>query len=172
MRRERLTRDYWPEPPSEPPVTGVEIVQMRLDQLDEIVALEEESFPTPWSKEAFEYDLTQNTLAHYWTLLKRKVIIGYAGIWLVGNIAHVTTICIRQKDRGKGLGEWFLLKVMAMGSELGAQRFTLEVRESNEEALELYRKVGFREVGRRENYYQEIGEDALVMWTGEPPYET
>jgi len=142
-----------------------------MDQVDEIVVLEIASFPVPWSREAFEYDLTKNILAHYWSLTKDEKIIGYSGIWLVGNIAHITTICVSGDNRGIGLGKWFLLKVMEMASELGAMRFTLEVSEKNEAALSLYKAVGFSEVGRRENYYQEIGEDALVMWTGKPPYE-
>ena len=165
-------KDAWPDPPEVPPVDDIEIIMMRLDQLDDIVNIENESFPTPWSREAFEYDLTKNTLAHYWTLTHDGIIIGYAGIWLVGNIAHITTICVRESVRKKGIGKWLLLKVMEMGSELGALRFTLEVGETNEIALSLYMSVGFREVGRRVNYYQEIGEDALVMWTGEPPYTT
>ena len=98
-------------------------------------------------------------------------VVGYSGIWLVGNIAHITTICVIDELRGKGLGEWLLLKTMQMGGELGAGRFTLEVRETNDVAIKLYEKVGYRSVGRREKYYREIGEDALVMWTGHPPYE-
>ena len=172
MTENPCRRDYWPEPPDDIPVDGIEIIPMRLDQLDEIVLLENESFPTPWSREAFEYDLTQNSLAHYWCLVRDGEIIGYGGIWLVGNIAHVTTICVRKGDRGNELGKWFLLKIMETGLKLGALRFTLEVSETNDVALALYKSVGFREVGRRVNYYQEVGEDALVMWTGEPPYTT
>jgi len=167
-----IRKDTWPDPPEVPPADGIEIITMRLDQLDDIVNIENESFPTPWSRDAFVYDLTKNELAHYWTLTLDGIIIGYAGIWLVGNIAHITTICVSERFRKKGVGKWLLLKVMDIGSNLGAQRFTLEVSETNEVALSLYKSVGFREVGRRVNYYQEIGEDALVMWTGEPPYET
>lgn len=164
-------RDIWPDPSPKPPIAGVRIIPMKMDHIDEIVRIENESFPTPWTRDAFEYDLTSNNFAHYWVLVKGKEIIGYSGIWMMGTIAHLTTICIVKEYCGNGLGEWLLLKTMKYGEKLGALRFTLEVREKNDHAIRLYEKTGFRAVGKRENYYQEIGEDALVMWTGNPPFE-
>ncbi|MCX6645274.1 MAG: ribosomal protein S18-alanine N-acetyltransferase [bacterium] len=164
-------RDIWPDPSLKPPVKGVKMIAMSMDHLDKIVRIENESFPTPWTRDAFEYDLTSNHFAYYWELVKADEILGYSGIWLMGTIAHLTTICIVKEYCGMGLGEWLLLKTMKFGEELGALRFTLEVRETNDPAIFLYKKNGYRIVGRRENYYQEIGEDALVMWTGKPPYE-
>lgn len=172
MTATKPERDRWPDPPKSPPVAGLEIVPMRLEHVDTVLRIEEESFPIPWTRAAFHHDLTANDLAHYWTLLRDGEIIGYSGIWLLHRIAHLTTICIQEKHRGIGLGKWFLLETMRMGAELGAGRFTLEVRESNKSAVELYANVGYRVVGRRKNYYREIGEDALVMWTGGPPYES
>jgi ribosomal-protein-alanine N-acetyltransferase len=147
------------------------LVAMGLDHVDTIVEIERESFPIPWTREAFEYDLTSNKLAHYWTLLRKDEVIGYSGIWLFDRIAHLTTICIRDGYRGKGVGKWLLLETMSLGAGLGAQRFTLEVREFNIVAIELYKRIGYRIVGRRPKYYKEINEDALVMWTGGPPFE-
>ena len=171
MRNKRI-RDHWAESDPNPPVEGVEIIPMKVDHLDEVVRIEEVSFLTPWSRSAFEFDLNENDLAKYWVVVKDGTVIGYSGIWLVGRIAHVTTVCIVEKLRGRGLGRWLLLRTMSMGADQGAERFTLEVRESNASAINLYESVGYRTVGRRPNYYQEIGEDALVMWTGEPPYES
>lgn len=171
MTPETRKRDYWPDPSKSPPVSHVKLIPMEMNHVDKVLKIERDSFPTPWSVDAFEYDLTENQLAHYWVTLIRKEIVGYSGIWLVGNIAHLTTLCIEKDSRRLGLGKWLLLKTMQMGAELGAQRYTLEVRESNEAAIKLYEGVGYRTVGRRPNYYQEIGEDALVMWTGDPPYE-
>ena len=167
----KLYRDPWPDPPPSPPIDGIELSPMRLDQLDEILTIERESFPTPWTRQAFEYDLRRNDLASYWTVLWRGEVIGYSGFWLVDQIAHLTTICIRKDFRGLGLGKWLLLVTMQKGAEKGAKRFTLEVRESNLVARTLYESVGFHVAGRRENYYREEGEDALIMWTGAPPYE-
>ena len=170
MSRTGYTRDWWPEPPDSPPA-DVLLVPMTLDQLDEIIEIEEASFPVPWSREAFEYDITRNPLGHYWSLVKGDEIIGYAGIWLIDRIAHLTTMCVREGYRGAGLGKWLLLEVMKFGGEMGAERFTLEVRRSNIRAIKLYEAAGYRIVGVREKYYTEIGEDALVMWTGSPPFE-
>ena len=163
--------DPWPDPDPSPPVDGVKMVRMEHKHLDEVVEIEQASFLTPWTRDAFEYDLDENELARYWVLVKDGEIVGYTGIWLVGRIAHLTTICVIEKYRGLGLGRWLLLKTMQLGNKEGAERFTLEVRETNEAAIRLYESVGYQSVGRRPNYYQEIGEDALVMWTGQPPYE-
>jgi ribosomal-protein-alanine N-acetyltransferase len=171
MKARKQKRDMWPDPAKSPPVPGCKIVPMRMDHVDPILTIEQESFPVPWSRAAFEHDLTANDLAHYWTLFRDEEMIGYSGIWLLDRIAHLTTICIQRRHRRLGLGRWFLLETMRMGAELGAERFTLEVRESNRIAIDLYESVGYRVVGRRKNYYREIGEDALVMWTGGPPYE-
>lgn len=166
MTARKRVKDPWPAPSETPPVSGIELVSMEMDQLDTIMAIERESFPIPWNREAFEHDISVNELASYWTVLKDGEIIGYSGIWIMDRIAHLTTICLREAFRGIGLGKWLLLETMRRGGELGAERFTLEVRESNEIAVSLYEKVGYRVVGRRHEYYKEIGEDALVMWTG------
>lgn len=163
-------KDYWPEPP-DISIDGLELIPMTLEQVDTIVLIEEASFPIPWSREAFYKDLTSNPLATYKTLLRDGKIIGYAGFWLIDRIAHLTTICLMDDQRGIGLGRWLLLEMMRIGAESGAERFTLEVRESNTPAINLYKSIGYREVGRREQYYREIGEDALIMWTGDPPFE-
>ncbi len=171
MTGQTRKKDWWPAPLAEPPVNGITLEPMTMDHLDVVVELEIESFPVPWSREAFDYDMEKNHLAHYWIMVRDETIIGYAGIWLVGDIAHLTTICIQETWRGKGLGRWLLLNTMLLGEKLGARRFTLEVREKNESIIKLYESVGYREVGRRTNYYKEIGEDAVVMWTGSPPFE-
>lgn len=167
----KKTKDTWPEPSPDPPISDLKLVSMKLEHLDAVLEIENSSFPIPWRREAFEYDLVQNALGHYWSLFQKHELIGYAGFWLVDRIAHLTTICIRENFRGKGLGRWLLLTVMKLGAEMGAERFTLEVRESNIPAISMYESVGYKIVGRREKYYKEINEDALIMWTGEPPYE-
>ena len=162
--------DLWPEAPSRAPVKGIRLVMMQLEHVDEILRIEEESFPIPWTRDAFDHDLTDNELAHYFTMFRSKEIAGYSGLWLIDTIAHLTTICIEKNHRGLGLGKWLLLKTMQIGADAGARRFTLEVRESNVEAIRLYESAGYSAVGRRELYYREIGEDALIMWTGRAPY--
>lgn len=93
-------------------------------------------------------------------------IIGYAGMWIMVDEAHITTIAIREAWRGKGLGELLLASLIAAAAEAGAERVTLEVRVSNETAQNLYRKYGFRQEGLRRRYYSDNNEDAHIMTTG------
>jgi [ribosomal protein S18]-alanine N-acetyltransferase len=92
-------------------------------------------------------------------------ILGFAGMWLMFDEAHITTIGVRQALRGRGVGELMLVHLIDQAQEMGAKRLTLEVRVSNEVAQALYRKYSFREEGVRKRYYSDDGEDALIMWS-------
>ena len=94
-----------------------------------------------------------------------RSIVGYAGIWVMTDEAHVTTIASAPTMRGRGVGEFLLVALMHRGIEVGARWMTLEVRASNSVAQNLYRKYTFKEMGVRRRYYSDNGEDALVMWT-------
>src|ERR1700716_2579798 len=94
-----------------------------------------------------------------------RSIVGYAGIWVMTDEAHVTTIASAPTTRGRGVGEFLLVALMHRGIEVGARWMTLEVRASNSVAQNLYRKYTFKEMGVRRRYYSDNGEDALVMWT-------
>lgn len=90
-------------------------------------------------------------------------IAGYAGMWLVLDEAHITTIAMRESYRGRGLGELLLASAILAAAEMGSDRVTLEVRVSNVVAQNLYRKYGFREEGVRPRYYSDNNEDAYIM---------
>ena len=94
-----------------------------------------------------------------------RSIVGYAGIWVMTDEAHVTTIASHPDVRGKGVGELLLLALIHRAMDVGARWMTLEVRASNAVAQNLYRKYTFKEMGVRRRYYSDNGEDALVMWT-------
>jgi ribosomal-protein-alanine N-acetyltransferase len=94
-------------------------------------------------------------------------IIGFAGLWLMVDEAHITTIAIHPDYRRKGLGELELVSLIDIAYQIGAKWVTLEVRVSNFVAQSLYRKYGFREAGMRHRYYSDNQEDALIMWTEE-----
>jgi ribosomal-protein-alanine N-acetyltransferase len=93
-------------------------------------------------------------------------ILGYAGMWLMVDEAHITTIAVRHEWRGRGLGELLLASLIESAMEDDAQRMTLEVRVSNETAQNLYRKYGFHQEGVRPRYYSDDNEDAYIMTTG------
>ncbi|HTI13262.1 MAG TPA: ribosomal protein S18-alanine N-acetyltransferase [Dictyobacter sp.] len=94
-------------------------------------------------------------------------IIGFAGLWLMVDEAHVTTIAMHPEFHGRGLGEFMLMSLIGISYDIGAKWVTLEVRVSNIVAQNLYRKYGFREAGVRHRYYSDNQEDALIMWTDE-----
>src|SRR5438067_1149864 len=94
-----------------------------------------------------------------------RSIVGYAGIWVMTDEAHITTIASHPNVRGQGIGEFLLVALIHRGVEIGARWMTLEVRASNAIAQNLYRKYTFTEMGVRRRYYSDNGEDALVMWT-------
>jgi ribosomal-protein-alanine N-acetyltransferase len=92
-------------------------------------------------------------------------IAGYAGMWLMIDEAHITTIAVRPEWRGKKLGELLLATLMEAAQDIGAHRLTLEVRMSNDVAQNLYRKYGFETEGVRPRYYSDNNEDAYIMTT-------
>jgi ribosomal-protein-alanine N-acetyltransferase len=94
-------------------------------------------------------------------------IMGYAGLWLMVDEAHVTTIATHPAVRRRGLGELLLVALIDIGYDIGARWMTLEVRVSNEPAKALYQKYGFKIVSTRPRYYSDNNEDAYIMWTDE-----
>lgn len=92
-------------------------------------------------------------------------IAGYAGLWLMADEAHITTIAVRPDLRGRGLGELLLCALADVARNIPARWLTLEVRVSNTVAQNLYRKYGFMEHGLRRYYYSDNSEDAIIMWS-------
>ncbi|MBF6591187.1 MAG: ribosomal protein S18-alanine N-acetyltransferase [Ktedonobacterales bacterium] len=91
--------------------------------------------------------------------------IAFAGLWLMMDEAHITTIAVHPDYRGRGIGELMLATLIGIAYDIHARNVTLEVRVSNIVAQNLYRKYGFREAGTRRRYYSDNHEDALIMWT-------
>lgn len=137
---------------------------MTLGDLSNIVAIEEVSFPTPWTEESFTSELRDNHLAHYFCLEVEGKVIGYMGLWIIMGEAHITNIAIWPGCRGQGLGEYLMRNVMQKMVTAGVFKLTLEVRVSNASAQKLYNKLGFRPAGLRKKYYSDNQEDAIIMW--------
>ncbi|WP_020063199.1 ribosomal protein S18-alanine N-acetyltransferase [Bacillus sp. 123MFChir2] len=137
---------------------------MKEEDIPQIVVIEESSFTTPWTAEAFEREINMNEYAHYVVLETEEGIIGYCGLWIILDESHITNIAILPKYRGLKLGVVLLQEVMNKARTFGAKTMTLEVRVSNEVAKKLYRKFGFQNGGIRKRYYTDNYEDGLVMW--------
>ncbi|ADI01344.1 ribosomal protein S18-alanine N-acetyltransferase [Syntrophothermus lipocalidus] len=140
----------------------MEIRKMEPEDLDQVMSIEEVSFPTPWSRESYEGEM-QNRLAHYIVGDHEGQVVGYAGIWLIIDEGHITNVAVHPDWRGQGVGEILLNALIALAMIRGVQRMTLEVRPSNLPALRLYRKLNFLPIGLRRQYYSDTGEDAIVM---------
>ena len=137
---------------------------MTVEDLDGVMSVEFDSFLTPWSRTAFEEELTQNRLARYIVAAEDGNIVGYAGTWLVINEAHVTNVAVSGQHRRKGIGRLLMEKLMELARDSGMDSMTLEVRVTNAAARHLYQQMGFVEAGIRKNYYSETKEDALILW--------
>ena len=141
------------------------IEDMRLDDIDAVQEVERASFPVPWPANAFRHELTQNKNAHYIIAKEGEHIVGYAGLWLSLDEAHITTFAVLPEHRRRKIGERMLLALFERAERLGAEWLTLEVRASNMAAQRLYEKYGFRPAGVRRRYYSDNNEDAIIMWT-------
>ncbi|MCQ6281554.1 ribosomal protein S18-alanine N-acetyltransferase [Bacillus sp. EB600] len=137
---------------------------MREEDIDQVLEIEHASFATPWSREAFYNELNMNKFAIYIVLEIDKKVVGYCGVWIVVDEAHVTNIAILPDYRGKKLGDALMQNLFEVAKTMGAKSMTLEVRVTNYIAQSLYRKFGFQNGGLRKNYYTDNHEDALVMW--------
>jgi ribosomal-protein-alanine N-acetyltransferase len=147
-----------------PPVMIV-VDRMTLDDLDAVRDIERESFSTPWPTHAYRSELEKNRLAHYFVARHQDQVIGYAGLWMMVDEAHITTFAVRRPWRRHGVGERLLVALLDLASSRGAIEATLEVRPSNIPARRLYEKFGFRHMGLRTRYYSDNNEDALIMTT-------
>jgi ribosomal-protein-alanine N-acetyltransferase len=147
-----------------PPV-ALRIEPMGLADLPAVHAIERASFFPPWPDEAYRNELQTNRLATYLVARLDDVVIGFAGLWLMVDEAHVTTFAVDPAWRRRTVGERLLVALLDVAMARGAREATLEVRLSNMGARRLYEKYGFRPVGLRPRYYTDNGEDALIMTT-------
>jgi len=147
------------------PPLRISIEPMRIDDLDAVHAIERASFSVPWPDEAYRNELLTNRLATYVVARAGDDIVGFGGLWVMVDEAHITTFAVDPRWRRRGVGEWMLLGLLDRAVERHAREATLEVRLSNMPARRLYEKYGFRPVGIRPRYYSDNGEDALIMTT-------
>jgi [ribosomal protein S18]-alanine N-acetyltransferase len=138
---------------------------MRLDDIPAVHAIERRSFVVPWPDDAYRNELQTNRLATYVVARAGDEVIGFAGLWVMVDEAHITTFAVDPRWRRRGVGERLLLAMLDLAAERRAREATLEVRLSNMPARRLYEKYGFRPVGIRPRYYSDNGEDALIMTT-------
>ncbi|MCK9363778.1 MAG: ribosomal protein S18-alanine N-acetyltransferase [Syntrophales bacterium] len=148
-------------------VESIEIDGCLAKDIDEIMAIERDSFSSPWSELLFREELV-NPVSRI--LVARlgcegaRNIVGYIVYWLVADELHLQKIAIRRDMRRQGFASRLFREAIKSSSAANTQRATLEVRASNLPALKLYDKFGFSVKGVRPRYYDDTKEDALIMW--------
>ena len=156
------------------PPPPVLIRRMRLEDIEHVSRLERRCYALPWSSSAYVTEVG-NPSAYYTVATEAdNTIVGYAGMWVIMDELHLTTIAVEPSQRGRKIGERLLLDLIEEGLSRGGDRATLEVRERNTVAHNLYLKYAFEDVAVRKNYYSDNGENALIMWANDlfsPAYQ-
>ncbi len=142
---------------------SITIRRMTIDDVDGVTQVEAATFPHPWSREAFLREVTDNVAARYLVAENEGEIVGFAGAWVILDESHITNIAVRSDYRGQGIGKRLTQELLQYLSNLGAAYATLEVRRTNAVAQSLYKGLGFLKLGVRKGYYEDNGEDALLM---------
>jgi len=146
---------------------GLAIAPMRRRHLRAVLRIEAQVYPRPWTLRLFMSELALRNTRTYTVAQVDGIVVGYSGLMVTGEDAHVTTIAVDPAWHRRGVGARLLIEMARTAVELGARHLTLEVRMSNEPAKRLYTKFGFAPAGVRKNYYVETNEDALVMWAND-----
>jgi ribosomal-protein-alanine N-acetyltransferase len=150
--------------PLEVPGPEIDIVAMRRRHLRQVLRIEGQVYPRPWSLGAFLSELSQRTSRVYLVAKEHGSVVGFAGLMVTLDEGHVTTIAVDPAQQRKGIGSRLLLALSRVAISRGCRGLTLEVRVSNEPAQAMYRRFGYAPAGIRKGYYVENNEDALVMW--------
>ena len=147
-----------------------ELTIQSLSQVDlsAIVELDLICFGGLWSKEAYqrEIDSPNCDIQGVFSSKTGKKLLGMGCFWLILEEAHITILAINPEYHRQGMGAALLYSLIKTARDRGLERATLEVRVSNQAAISLYEKFGFKVAGRRKRYYQDNGEDALILWLG------
>ncbi len=138
------------------------IAPKRREDLDEVLAIERASFPSAWSRESYLREL-RNPNSCYFVARLQGSVIGHAGMWIIGDEAHISTLAVHPDRRRRGLGRRLLSHLIDISLERHIARVTLEVREANSAARALYGEFGFQETGLLPRYYGDTGESGVIM---------
>lgn len=138
--------------------------ELTKDDVPRMHELEKLCFTLPWSEDMLSEEMDDNPFALYIGAFCERILIGYLGIWRILDEAHMTNLAVHPDHRRQGIAKALINRMKKTMTQNGVKNMTLEVRESNEAARNLYRSMGFEDAGRRKRYYSDNGEDALIMW--------
>jgi ribosomal-protein-alanine N-acetyltransferase len=132
------------------------------DDLDQLLEIEMEAFPEPWTRGMFSQEVS-SPMSRFYVALLDDALVGYGGFWRVVDEAHITSVTVRKEYRGRGYGRAIADFIVRDAAREGLVRATLEVRVTNIIAQNLYTSLGFEKTGMRKGYYRKTNEDAIVM---------
>jgi len=142
---------------------GITFRKMDFKDVDGVVQIESLSFSAPWTAAMFNEELN-NPIAYYIVAADGEEVVGYAGMWLIIDEAHITNIAVDPRYHRRNIATTMIRLLIEKAREMNLRAMTLEVRTGNFQAIELYKRFGFKTEGCRKGYYREDGEDALIMW--------
>jgi [ribosomal protein S18]-alanine N-acetyltransferase len=157
-----MSERAWPEPPAPDGPSQIEVRRLSYPDLPQVIAIERRVFPTPWSLAMFVLELSKQSGMCLAAICDGR-LVGYLICSRYDTVWHVMNVAVDAGYQRRGLASALLADLYERVEDPLA-RFTLEVRRSNYVAIHLYEREGFRAAGMRRRYYQDNGEDALVMW--------
>lgn len=152
----------------------LQIKPLTSEQLPAVVELDQMCFGGLWNIDGYRQELDSPTSDLLGLTIKTdstslptdETLVGVGCLWAILDEAHITILGVAPNYRHQGFGQMLLLAMLRLARQRGLNRATLEVKASNQVALSLYQKYGFKEAGRRRGYYKDTGEDALILWCG------
>lgn len=146
--------------------SNLKLKSLTSDDLSAILELDQACFGGLWTMEGYqrELDSPNSDLLGIFSPYSRQQLLGMGCFWSILEEAHITIVGVHPRYQGQGLGQALVYALLKTASDRNLERATLEVRASNQAAISLYQKFGFKTAGRRRGYYQDNGEDALILW--------
>ena len=144
-------------------MVDVTLESMCQNHIPAVLEIEHEAFTSPWTAEMFLQEVEGNGLSRSFVALEGGRVVGYFVAWFLNQNAHLLNIAVASSHQRKGIGRLMLRYLLDMAKRELKQLITLEVRESNAVAIELYRSFGFTRIGIHHLYYHDDKENALLM---------
>jgi ribosomal-protein-alanine N-acetyltransferase len=145
--------------------------KMTIEDVPAAHAIDVSSFTLPWPERSFRFEVTDNPAARCWVAEMDDRVVGMLVLWIIVDEAHIASLATHPEFRRQGIAKQLLVKALDTAYAEGARTAFLEVRASNEAARRMYQKFGFEEAGRRERYYKDNNEDAILMTLKRLPLE-
>jgi [ribosomal protein S18]-alanine N-acetyltransferase len=151
-------------------MTDLDIRRLTYADLPQVIAIERRAFPTPWSLAMFVLELSKPSGICLAALMEER-LVGYLVCSRYDTVWHLMNVAVDDRLRRQGIATTLLERLFELADK-PSEQYTLEVRTSNEDAIRLYERFGFRTAGRRRAYYHDNREDALIMWRTVPERAT